>query len=155
MDLWQQRVGDDGARTGEPERITTGIAMRSAAFSRDGSKLAYSLGRGTVSNVWRVPVLRDRTATWSDAEQLTFDEAFIQFIDLSPDGERLVLSSDRSGNQDLWTLASGGGEMTQLTDDPTPDWRPSWSPDGNEIVFYAYRSGNRDIWVMPLDGRYA
>ena len=42
--------------------------------------------------------------------------------------------------------------MRALTNDPTPDWRPSLSPDGKEIAFYAYRSGNRDIWLMPIDG---
>ncbi|MBA3271898.1 MAG: PD40 domain-containing protein [Acidobacteria bacterium] len=62
------------------------------------------------------------------------------------------MSSDRRGNQDLWRLPATGGEMTQLTTDPTPDWCPRWSPDGGEIAFYAYRSGNRDIWVMPSRG---
>ena len=156
MDLWQRHIDDDGSPRGEAARITTGVGMRSAAFSPDGSKLAYTLGRGIVSNLWRVPVMSERRATWSDAEQLTFDQAFIEFIDVSPDGQQLVLSSDRSGNQDLWTLStsggSGGGEMRQLTDDPAPDWRPSWSPDGNEIAFYSFRSGNRDIWLMGIDG---
>lgn len=152
MDLWQQRIDTDGVPDSEPERITTGVGMRSAAFSPDGSKLAYTLGRGRVANVWRVPVLFDRAATWSDAEQLTFDQAFIEFLDVSPDGEQLVLSSDRGGNQDLWALSSDGGEMRQLTDDPMPDWRPWWSYDGNEIAFYSYRSGNREIWIMAADG---
>ena len=71
---------------------------------------------------------------------------------MSPNGKTLVISSDRRGNKDLWLLPSTGGEMTQLTSDPTPDWAPRWSPDGKEIAFYAYRSGNRDIWVMPAQG---
>ncbi len=71
---------------------------------------------------------------------------------MSPDGKQLAVSSDRRGNQDLWILPSTGGEMTPLTNDPTPDWDPRWSPDGSEIAFYAYRSGNRDIWVMPSSG---
>ena len=71
-----------------------------------------------------------RRATWSDAQQLTFDDALVEFLDVSPDGTRLAVSSDRSGNQDLWTLPTLGGEMQPLTDHPTPDWDPSWSPDG-------------------------
>jgi Tol biopolymer transport system component len=153
MDLWRQRLGEDGKPRGEAEPVTTGLQIRTAAFSPDGTKLAYSRGRREYdSNIWRVPILKDRPATWADAEQLTFDNAFIQFFDVSPDGRRLVLSSDRVGNQDLWILPSGGGEMTQLTTEPTPDWCPRWSPDGKQIAFYAYRSGNRDIWVMPADG---
>ena len=151
MDLWQQRINQDGKPEGEPEALTTGLVIRSAFFSPDGNKLAYSLGR-KVGNLWRIPIFGDRASTWADAEQMTFDEAHIEGFDLAPDGKRLVVGSDRSGSPDLWLLQSEGGELQQLTTDPTPDWLPSWSPDGNEIVFQAYRSGKRDIWIMPADG---
>ena len=151
MDLWQQLISKDGKPEGDPQPVTTGVEIRSAVFSPDGTKLAYSRGRW-VSNLWRVPILSDRVANWGDAEQITFDNAFLQFFDLSPDGQRLAVSSDRAGNQDLWILPSGGGEMVRLTTDPTPDWQPRWSPDATEIAFYAYRSGNRDVWVMPSSG---
>ena len=153
-DLWQQRIDSGGRPDGEAQRLTTGIEMASAIFSRDGTKLAYAMGRGSQnSNVWRVPLFADRPATWADAEQLTFsDRGFFQGMELSPDGERLVFAWDRNGNHDLWMLPTGGGSPTQLTTDPTPDWFPAWSPDGQQIAFQAYRSGNRDIWVMPADG---
>ena len=70
--------------------------------------MVYSQGR-RLSNVWRVPMLPGRPATWADATQITFDLAYIQFLDLSRDGTRLAVSSDRSGNQDLWTLPAAGG----------------------------------------------
>ena len=95
---------------------------------------------------------RDRPATWADATRVTSEHAYIEFVDVSPDGQQLAVSSDRRGNQDLWVLPAAGGEMTPLTTDPTPDWSPRWSPDGSQIAFYAYRSGNRDIWVMPSGG---
>ena len=80
------------------------------------------------------------------------ERAYIEFADMSPDGQQLAVSSDRRGNQDIWLLPPTGGEMTPLTTDPAPDWNPRWSPDGSQIAFYAYRSGNRDIWVMPARG---
>ncbi len=151
MDLWQQSIGEEGRPEGEPVSVTTGLGIRSAVFSSDGAKVAYSQGR-PVSSLWRLPILSDRPANWADAQQITFDNALIEFFDLSPDGKRLAISSDRAGNQDLWILPSEGGQMTQLTTDPTDDWAPRWSPDGEEIAFYAYRSGNRDVWVMPSLG---
>ncbi len=151
MDLWEQPLGPDGKPEGNPRAVTAGIGMRHAAFSPDGTKLAYSRGR-LVANVWRVPILEDRLATWADAEQLTFEEAYVEFFDVSPGGAHLMLSSDRSGNPDLWMLPLGGGEMMQVTSDPTPDWWPRWSPDGQEIAFYSYRSGNREVWLMPVSG---
>ena len=154
MDLWQQRMAPNGRPEGEAEPVTAGLVIRSAVFSSDSTQVAYSRGR-PFSNVWRIPILTDRRANWGDAEQITFDNARVEFFDLSPDGKRLAISSDRTGNQDLWTLPREGGQMTQLTTEPTPDWAPRWSPDGEEIAFYAYRSGNRDVWVMPSGGGQA
>jgi TolB protein len=151
MDLWQQPMRPDGTPKDDPRPVTAGIGMRRAKFSPDGTKLAYSRGR-RVANLWRVPILEDRPATWLDAEQLTFDQAYIEAVDVSRDGERLVFMSDRSGHFDIWTLSLGGGEMAQVTSDPTPDWWPKWSPDGAEIAFQSYRSGNREIWVIPMNG---
>ena len=150
-DLWQQRTSDTGVPQGEPERVSVGVGMSEAWVSPDGTKLAYVRG-GRIGNAWRIPILDDRPATWADAEQLTFDAADIHSVGVSPDGARVVVSSERSGNADLWTLPAGGGDMRQLTTDPTPDWAARWSPDGLQVAFYAYRSGNRDIWVMPADG---
>jgi len=151
MDLWQQAVGHDLNPDGAPRRLTTGVGMRQAVFSPDGTKLAYSKGR-RIANVWRLPVLDDRPATWDDAEQLTFDQAWVEFVDVSPDGEWLAISSDRAGNKDLWILPAAGGEIRQLTAAGWPEWAPKWSPDGTEIAFYAYRDGRRSIWIMPAGG---
>jgi len=151
MDLWQQVIAQDGTAVGEPLAITQGLGIRTAAFSPDGARLAYTRG-GRVSNVGRVQLLSDRPGTWTDARQVTSEHAEIEFVDVSLDGERLAVSSDRRGNKDIWILPASGGEMTPLTTDPTPDWAPRWSPDGNEIAFYSYRSGNRDVWVMASRG---
>ena len=120
MDLWQQAIADDGKPLGEPLAVTQGLGIRSAVFSPDGTRLAYSRG-ARIANVWRVPILSDRPATWADAQQVTSEHAHIEFVDVSPDGMFLAVSSDRRGNQDLWLLPAAGGEMTPLTTDPTPD----------------------------------
>jgi Tol biopolymer transport system component len=151
MDLWAQPVLADGAPTGRPATVTSGVGMRNAALSIDGRKLAYSQGR-KVANVWRVPLRTGAPATWADATQLTFDQAFIECVDLNRAGTRLAVSSDRSGSLDLWTLPSAGGELQQLTTDPSAEWCPNWSPDAATIAFYAYRTGNREVWTIPSAG---
>lgn len=153
MDMWRQPVGADSV-AGEPEQLTVGVGVRNASVSRTGDRLVYSKGR-KVANLWRVPLL-DAPGDWQAAEQLTFDQALIEFVDVSPDGAKLVLSSDRGGNQDLWTLsidASGAADtMEQLTNHLAPDWSPVWSPDGDSVAFYSYRSGNRDLWLTATSG---
>ena len=150
-DLWRQRLGGDGTPMGEAERVTSGLELKDAAISPDGRRVAYSKGR-EVSNVWRLPILPDRPATWSDATQITFDQALIEHVALSPDRQHFMISSDRAGNPDLWMLPAAGGEMQQITMDPMPDWAPSWSPDGRSVAFYSARTGNREIWVQPVSG---
>ncbi len=129
MDLWRQAIDSDGVPDGDPVVLSAGLGMGRCSLSANGRRLVYSRG-GLVSNVWRFPLLTDRPATWADAQQVTYDEANIEYVDLSPDGQWLALSSDRAGNSDLWLTPAEGGAMRQLTSDPTPDWYPRWSPDG-------------------------
>jgi Tol biopolymer transport system component/serine/threonine protein kinase len=151
MDLWRLRLDADGAPDGVAEPVTSGVGMIRAALAPDGGHLAYSRGR-RVANIWRVPILADRPATWDEAEQLTTDQAFIEFLDVSADGTQLIFDSDRNGNPALWTSPVAGGEMRQLTNEEAPDWAPRYSPDGRQIVFYSFRTGNREIWTMPAGG---
>lgn len=74
--------------------------------------------------------------------------------DWSPDGERLVFSSTRAGNYDIYVLDRSAAEIepVQLTDSPGRDFHPTWSPDGNRIAFETNRDGNWDVWVMDADG---
>ena len=151
MDLWQQPIGKDGTPEGDPQSITSGLVIRNAALSPDGTKLAYSKGR-RIGNIWRVPILSERPATWADAEQITFEQALIELLDISPDGSRILFHSDRGGNADIWMMRLEDGEMSQVTRDPAEDFGPQWSPDGRSVAFYSLRSGNRDVWTKPLDG---
>lgn len=161
MDLWQQAVTEDGRPTGEPLALTPGLDIRSAAFSPDGTKLAYSRG-GRVSNVWRAPILADRPATWADALRVTSERAYIEFVDLSPDGQYLAVSSDRRGNQDLWVLPVTGGDMTPLTTLANGGISRLTKLAGQRgrlgyyfaadasSLFFTWYEDDSDIWVMDV-----
>lgn len=151
MDLWRQSITRDGALVGDPTRVTAGLEVQEASLSADGTKVAYSKGR-QIANVWRAPIFTDQAASWAEAQQITFEHAFIEFVNLSPDGRRLAVQSDRSGNPGLWILPADGGGMQAVATGEIPNWFPRWSPDGKQIAFYSNRSGNRDIWVLPVNG---
>jgi TolB protein len=55
----------------------------------------------------------------------------------SPDGNRIVFSSDRDGNFELYTVNASGFGLTQLTHTKlgTDNLEPAWSPNGEMIVF--------------------
>jgi len=70
----------------------------------------------------------------------------------SPDGRRLVFSSNRTGNLDLWLLDTANGEERQLTDDEADDWDPAFTPDGRSLLWSTNRASHFEVWRMAVDG---
>ena len=70
---------------------------------------------------------------------------------VSPDGRRLVFTSNRSGNRDLWIKPVRGGQSYQLTKHKADDYSPSWGPDNNKIYFISDRSdAEGDLWQIEF-----
>ena len=53
---------------------------------------------------------------------------------------------------DLWTAASDGSGVRQLTSHPGIESGPSFSPDGRWIAFTGRYDGNTDVFVVPAEG---
>lgn len=58
---------------------------------------------------------------------------------LSPKGDRILFTSDRSGDLELWTMNLDGGDLRQITNELGYDGGAFFSPDGDKIVFRASR----------------
>lgn len=71
--------------------------------------------------------------------------------DWSNDG-RLAMTSDETGDRDVYVMNANGSGLTNLTNDPSTDAYPAFSPDGSRIAFISDRSGNFDLYVMDDDG---
>ena len=70
----------------------------------------------------------------------------------SPDGERLVFSSQVGGNRDIYIINADGSKSARLTWEPSKEEEPSWSRDGRWIYFRSDRTGIGQIWKMPPEG---
>jgi len=70
----------------------------------------------------------------------------------SPDGSQLLLSSNRDGDDEIYTMNADGSNLVQLTNNDFTDYMPSWSPDGQRIAFVSNREGNDEIYVMDVTG---
>ena len=71
----------------------------------------------------------------------------------SPDGERLVFTSSRSGALELWLSTADGSNPVQLTDfGGAFVGNPRWSPDGEQIAFFATPEGRAGVYVMDVAG---
>ena len=67
----------------------------------------------------------------------------------SPDGTRLLYSSERGEQWDLYVAAADGTGETALTDDALWERDARWAPDGSEVV---YSSGGR-LWTADVTTR--
>ncbi|HEV8132988.1 MAG TPA: protein kinase [Acidobacteriota bacterium] len=73
----------------------------------------------------------------------------------SPDGSRVVFSSDRDGLMNLYQrAASGTGNDEILLKSDNHKLCNDWSLDGKLILYSAYpKGGNGDLWVLPISGQ--
>jgi len=65
---------------------------------------------------------------------------------------RIVFSSDRAGNWDIWIMNAAGTDPKPLTSTPDPEVDPRFSPDGARILFSTQRGGKNEVWVMGMSG---
>ena len=67
---------------------------------------------------------------------------------------RIVFTSRRDGNNEIYVMDADGGNQERLTDNPANDSDPDWSPDGTKIAFASRRNGGvYQIYVMDADGK--
>lgn len=93
---------------------------------------------------------------------------------LSPDGRRVVFTSMRTGDPELFTMDPDGGGLVQLTDRLGYDGGAFFTPDGRKIIWRRtsdmtpeqeadyraligenlVRPSSMDLWVMDPDGSH-
>ncbi len=144
--LWRMMPGSP------PERVF-GVGENASflAISRQAHRLAYT--RGSIdTNIWRyeIPGPQRQPAAPQPLITSTRHEQGPQY---SPDGQRIVFASTRSGAAEIWWSDAEGRSPSQLTSIMGPPaGSPYWSPDGRQVVYDARPEGNPDIYVVALDG---
>ncbi|MFQ5525829.1 MAG: winged helix-turn-helix domain-containing protein [Thermoanaerobaculia bacterium] len=150
--LAERRAGDPTAvvylydlRNGRSQRLTdlASAQMEDTAplFSADGRRLAFRRKLGDAEYEMFVADIYS-----GEIRQLTFDSEDNGGFAWSPDGEHLVVSSNRSGTFGLWRVSVGGGESNWLGIDNA--FLPSIARDTGDLVFER-RSDDIDLWKVP------
>lgn len=125
-----------------------------AAFFPDGRHIALTMTRGESSpNIYKMTVDgRSFDALTSGSKDTLNVEP-----DVSPDGKRIVFSSDRDGRPMIYSMDTDGNNVKRLTIAGEYNSTPKWSPDGKKIVFAgsdrdATGKSHFDLFVMDADG---
>lgn len=71
--------------------------------------------------------------------QMTDNDFYDAEATLSPQGDKIVFTSNRSGDLELWTMNVDGSDLNQVTDELGYDGGAFFSPDGTKLVFRASR----------------
>jgi TolB protein len=131
-----------------PIRLTNGPADdRDPAWSPDGTKIAFASHRQGNWDLYVMDVASLRVT------QLTFTPGYERHPVWSPDGAFIAYEAYENNNLDIWIVGSNGKpEPVRLTENPAPDFAPTWSPGlGREIAFVSLRDGNPEIYISNLD----
>jgi Tol biopolymer transport system component/DNA-binding winged helix-turn-helix (wHTH) protein len=143
------------ATGGAPERLPTiGQNVVSPAISRQGDRLVYTQALDE-TNIWRLPL--DGTGKGGVATSIISSTLADNGPDYSPDGQKIVFASNRSGDFGLWVCdRNGANPMPLIESGPYLTGTPRWSPDGRWIAFDSRSStdpkGNADIYVISAEG---
>jgi TolB protein len=71
--------------------------------------------------------------------QLTDEPGYDAEATVSPQGDKIVFTSMRTGDLELYVMNTDGSDLTQITDELGYDGGAFFSPDGQKIVFRASR----------------
>ena len=118
-------------------------------LSPNGKQIAFVSNRGHAFNkeLYLMDVNGANRRRLTDSPGLDTEPSW------SPDGNRIVFSSERFGELDICILNLTNGAITRVTTNPFEDVEPAWSPDGTRIAFTrAFGPGFKDIFTIKPDG---
>ncbi len=140
---WLDRTGKQLGTVGTADLIIA------PSLSPDETRVAVARSDPTISgsDIWLMDIS-------GRSSRLTFDPAVDTNPVWSPDGSRVVFSSNRTGPFDLyWRSSSGSGNEELLFKSNNTKFVLDWSSDGRFILFQeAGQTTQMDLWALPLFG---
>ena len=139
----------------KPQMVSAGKGRTTCAyFLPDNKHFLYASTHLQVENCPDTPLRVDGNYVWpiydsydifiSDLEgnitkQLTNENGYDAEATISPLGDKIVFTSMRSGDLELYTMNLDGNDVTQITNQLGYDGGAFFSPDGNKIIFRSSR----------------
>jgi eukaryotic-like serine/threonine-protein kinase len=139
---WLDRTGKDVGMVGAR------ASYENPALSPDLQRIAVSELEGTTGDIWILDLMRG-THT-----RFTFDAANDNGPLWSPDGNRIVFQSNRSGISDFYQKNSNGvGQEEVVLKSNHEKTANDWSADGRFLLYQDTDPKTRiDLWVLPMSG---
>lgn len=138
----------------KPQLISTGKGRTTCSyFLKDGKHILYASTHEASDDCPAAPEMKGKYlwAVYSSFDiyiadlkgkirkKLTTTPGYDAEATVSPDGKKIVFTSTRSGDLELWTMDIDGKNQKQITNQLGYDGGAFFSPDGKKIVFRASR----------------
>jgi dipeptidyl aminopeptidase/acylaminoacyl peptidase len=77
-------------------------------------------------------------------------------IDLSPQGDEVAFSWNKTGNFEIYSAPIEREKLFQLTAGTERSVSPRWAPDGSQLAFLRDKGGDErwDIWLVDREGEH-
>ncbi len=114
--------------------VSTGT-LRDLALAPDGTRL-LAAGADESLNLTRIRLSPDGGDVAGSEESLSTGHVRDRFPAFSPDGERIVVSTNRIGDNDLWLFVPASGRWTRVEMPQVPEERvviACWAPNGRDL----------------------
>ena len=135
----------DGRQTGA---ILEAANYAEAVLSRGSRRMALEINdpRLSTSDIWIAELDRNLAARLTTSPRSELSPR------LSPDGDRVVFSTDWEGPPNLYIADADGGDPRVLVPfDRTQQYAGGWTPDGKQVVFTKRNQEyGLDIWVVDV-----
>ena len=144
-----------------PGIISTGFDELFGSFTPDGKEFYYILGG---EPIWTILVLKEKNGVWTKPEVTSFSPKYRGKFCLSPDGNKIVLTSLRPLNGKgepskkfhTWIVerTKTGWSKPKLIKILEHAFAPSLAANGN-MYFFIHHQGRQDLYMSKfLSGRY-
>jgi TolB protein len=137
-----------------PQRISNGLGRTTCSYFMPGDSTIIYASTHLGDSACPVEPPRGDKYVWpiyntfdifvadlkgNQLKQLTFREGYDAEATVSPKGDLIVFTSDRSGDLELYTMKIDGSDIKQVTTELGYDGGAFFSPDGTKLIFRASR----------------
>lgn len=134
--------GPLSAACGGPQARARSSPEASAPASAGGAELVYERVVAGNQDLYVQP------AGGGVERRLTDHPAQDGLPRFTPDGRRVLFSSDRTGNFQIWEVDAAGGAARRVRTNGDTEWQVDLSADARQLAFLSNQGGPESLWLL-------
>jgi len=160
--IFTMSINEDLSKGQKPQLVSTGAGRTTCSYFLPGNEtIIYSSTHLADANCPPVPKKEDYNNKYiwpvyegydifiadtkgNQLKQLTFEPGYDAEPTVSPKGDKIVFTSTRTGDLELFTMNIDGSDVQQVTHKLGYDGGAFFSPDGTKLIFRSSRPKTED-----------